>query len=154
MPLSSWRALKAWKSEHCRPATSMIWMYSPAFTRNPWAVQRSMRISARGSASGSGNGGATMLGTAARLTMTDQIGRRILRIGAHRAAGRVEDGNAIAFGRQLHRLARPRVAFEQMCGLVDAGGQAAPAQRCRDRPRILALAGEQAARYRRTSFLP
>ena len=37
-----------------------------------------------------------------------------------------------------------RVAFEQVCGLVDSGGQAAPAQRRRDRPRILALAGEQA----------
>ena len=31
-PLSSLRAEKHWKSVHWRPATSMIWMYSPART--------------------------------------------------------------------------------------------------------------------------
>src|SRR5690606_24603875 len=37
-PLSSLRAEKHWKSVHWRPSTSMIWMNSPARTKNDCAV--------------------------------------------------------------------------------------------------------------------
>ena len=55
-PASNLRREKAWKSEHWRPSTSMIWIYSPSLTVKLSAVAQVMRISCTGSANGSGKG--------------------------------------------------------------------------------------------------
>src|SRR5262249_47806480 len=73
-----------------------------------------------------------------------EIGRRILHIGAHWPAGRMNDGDAVALRRQLHGLTWPGIALEQKRSLVDARGQPARAQRRRNRARVLVLASEQA----------
>ena len=55
-PSSSLRRLKARKSEHCLPSTSMIWMYSPGLDLvGDGAWPASTRKSSRGSASGGGS---------------------------------------------------------------------------------------------------
>ena len=104
MPLSSFRAEKHWKSEHWRPATSMIWMYSPALDdiglrRRAVDADVLQRIGER-----VGEDEAVLHGTRVGA-MDAQLDRRgsVLRLWLHRAAGRRDDQDAIALDAKFLR---------------------------------------------------
>ena len=143
LPLSSERALKARKSEHCRPATSMIWIYSPALTSYDSTLARLTRNSSLGSVKGSGRRSATGRLDDGAADVDQDVGGRGLLERRHRprpAPRRRRRGTA------RRAAAPPRPASPSAPngarGQGPAEVEAAPLQPGPHAPRVLAVAGQ------------